>query len=357
MTRPYWKHRPHEKEMTVYLVWDSTIMVTGAFRPDDSRGNGLDFVVIDEAAGVNEKTWGDVIRPALSDRLGRALFIGTPAGCNHFFETYQLALTSVDWAGFHFTTAQGNIIKPAELESMARDMSPESYRQEILAEFVNLGHHRVYEVFNRAEHVKTVTFDPMRDLIWSIDFNVNPMCMLIMQRVQDDVVHVLHEIVIKPNATTAKACEAFFEIACALERQVPMHQRPVNINIYGDASGNQKRTSGAQTDWAIIKESFTLWVGTFVPHYFTNTANPFVKDRVNCVNARLHNFVDETRLFIHPQCKELIRDLEQVTWLNTNEIDKSDPARTHASDALGYFIAQAFPMKGLIGEKSSGRIV
>jgi len=234
-------------------------------------------------------------------------------------------------------------------------MSPESYRREILAQFTSLSDNRVYEDFNRAEHVKPLRFDPLRDLVWAIDFNVNPMCMLLIQKIED-VTHVLHEIVIKPNATTAKACDVFFEQARVLEQQVPMYQRPLIINIYGDASGNQKRTSGAQTDWAIIKDSFSKWVGTFVPHFFTNTSNPFVKDRVNCVNARLRNYVGDTRLFIDPQCKELIRDFERVTWAATNEIDKSDPARTHASDALGYFIAQAFSMKGTIGEKS-GRIV
>ena len=58
----------------------------------------------------------------------------------------------------------------------------------------------------------------------------------------------------------------------------------------------------------------------------------------------------------------MIRDLEEVTWLldstgaNTRQINKKDPARTHTSDALGYFISQQFPMKGKIGEKSDGRI-
>jgi hypothetical protein len=105
--------------------------------------------------------------------------------------------------------------------------------------------------------------------------------MLLIQKIED-ITHVLHEIVIKPNATTAKACDVFSEQARVLGQQVPMYQRPLIINIYGDASGNQKRTSGAQTDWAIIKDSFSKWVGTFVPHFFTNTSIPFVKDRVNC---------------------------------------------------------------------------
>jgi len=84
--------------------------------------------------------------------------------------------------------------------------------------------------------------------------------------------------------------------------------------------------------------------------------HPLCKGPRQLRNARLRNYVGDTRLFIDPQCKELIRDFGRVTWAATNEIDKSDPARTHASDALGYFIAQAFSMKGTIGEKS-GRIV
>ncbi len=355
-TRPYWKCRPNDQDKIIYLVWNSTITLISAFKPDSIRGSGLDFAVIDEAGIVNGQTWGEAIRPALSDRIGRALFIGTPKGCNHFYDTYQESLAKPEWAGFHFTTEQGGRIQPAELLSMANDMSPEAYRQEILAEFTNLGHHRVYEVFNKAEHVKPLFFDKMRDLVWAIDFNVNPMCMLLIQKIED-VVHVLHEIVIKPNANTFKACDAFLEQALILEKQVAFFQRPLIVKVYGDASGNQKRTSGAQTDWNIIKDFFAKWVGTFTPQYFINTVNPFVKDRVNCLNARLHSYAGDTRLFISPQCKELILDLERVTWTANNEIDKSDPARTHASDALGYFIAQAFPMKGLIGEKSSGRIV
>ena len=63
----------------------------------------------------------------------------------------------------------------------------------------------------------------------------------------------------------------------------------------------------------------------------------------------------ERRLLIDPRCKQLIRDLEQVSWktdANGNpliELDKSDPMRTHASDALGYYIAHAFPMQPPVG--------
>jgi hypothetical protein len=91
--------------------------------------------------------------------------------------------------------------------------------------------------------------------------------------------------------------------------------------------------------------------------FHTANANPLVRDRVNCVNARLLNSVGDCRLFIDPRCQELLRDLEQVTWqLNqhgavTTEIAKSDRARTHSSDALGYYISQAFNMLPKSGEQ------
>jgi hypothetical protein len=137
----------------------------------------------------------------------------------------------------------------------------------------------------------------------------------------------------------------------------------MQIHVFGDASGNQKRTAAADTDWTIIKTHFfAKWVGTYHPTYRIQSSNPPVRDRVNCVNSRLRNTHGEPRLFVDPKCRELVKDLDLVAWSTdstgavTSEIDKSDRARTHCSDALGYFIAQAFPLKPLAGPQSSGRI-
>jgi hypothetical protein len=81
------------------------------------------------------------------------------------------------------------------------------------------------------------------------------------------------------------------------------------------------------------------------------TSNPSVRDRVNVMNSRLYSAAGERRLYVDPKCKELIRDFEQVRWRMdesgqaTSELDKSDRKRTHASDALGYFVAEAFAMR------------
>jgi phage terminase large subunit len=88
-----------------------------------------------------------------------------------------------------------------------------------------------------------------------------------------------------------------------------------------------------------------------------------VRDRVNCVNSRLKSADENVHLYIDPKCRELIKDLEQVTWAldsvgrTTSEIDKRTRDRTHTSDALGYYIAHAFPLRGSIGPNSSGPII
>jgi hypothetical protein len=207
-----------------------------------------------------------------------------------------------------------------------------------------------------------VQFSDDLQLIWSIDFNVNPMTMLLIQQ-RDEIVHVIEEIVVRPAAHTALACERFFQRAQCYNNQLHYTRRPLKIHIYGDASGNQHRTSGAETDWTIVRNSFSTWVGTFVPHYHLTSSNPPVRDRINCVNSRLRNQAGDIRLLVNPVCKELIRDLEEVSWaLNpagavTTELNKSDKNRTHASDALGYFITKTFPLRPKGGHQSQGNIL
>ncbi len=361
MSKPFWAKRPLEEHMRIDLTFGSTVVVKGAFKPDNLRGNGLDFLVIDEYADMPPRAWVDVLRPALTDRKGRALFIGTPKGRNHFFDLYERGKREdPEWAAFQFTTAEGGLVDEDELNSTSRDLDPETFRQEMLAQFINIGLYNVYHSFNRASNVKPVHFDGGLPLVWSVDFNVDPMCMLLIQQT-GDVVNVLEEIIIKPNANTTRAAEAFLERAHFYYRH--SYKRPLILKIYGDASGNQRSTAGEYTDWTIIKNSFHLWEGTFLPEYYIGSSNPGVRDRINCVNARLHNHADESRLFIDPKCKELIRDLEEVSWAvdstgaPTKELNKSDKNRTHASDALGYFISRVFSMKGKMGEKDDGRII
>ena len=95
---------------------------------------------------------------------------------------------------------------------------------------------------------------------------------------------------------------------------------------------------------------FARYPDRYQAQFDVGGSNPAVRDRVNCVNAKLLNQAGQMRVIIDPKCKQLIQDLERVHWKADthgnplNEIDKSDPARTHVSDALGYMLAREFSM-------------
>ena len=88
-----------------------------------------------------------------------------------------------------------------------------------------------------------------------------------------------------------------------------------------------------------------------------------MKDRINCVNAQLRNHAGKYRLLVHPSCQHLIKDLEQVCWKADphgnplSELDKSDPMRTHVSDAVGYLIEREFGMRAIVGEKGGPAVL
>src|SRR5438105_3531952 len=104
MTKPYWVKPPNETDLTIELISGGTISLRGADNYDSLRGEGLDFMVLDEYAAMAPEAWTEVLRPALADKEGGALFIGTPRGHNHFFDLYEAAQSQPNWAAFQFTT-------------------------------------------------------------------------------------------------------------------------------------------------------------------------------------------------------------------------------------------------------------
>jgi hypothetical protein len=348
MTRPYWASQPNETDLRIELNTGGTICLRGADNYDSLRGDGLDFLILDEYASIARQAWPEVLRPALADKKGGALFIGTPRGYNHFYDLYQAADKQPNWATFQFTTEEGGNVAREELESATHELDERTYRQEFQASFENLTAGRVYYAFDRTMNVEPLRYNSQLPLFWSLDFNVNPMCSVIGQRDGDDV-HILGELAL-PDSNTEAACRAFCE-RIAPWRSGPY---PVQIQIYGDATGKGRNTSASRTDWQIVEDFFKHYHCTLTRR--VPSSNPPVKDRVNCVNAMVRNQAGYRRVLIDPKCEQLILDLERVHWkadINGNmlaDIDKSDPMRSHLSDALGYMIVYDFGMRPKAGE-------
>ncbi len=96
----------HVNQMDITMINGAKIYVRGADRPDTLRGVSLTYAVLDEVADIKPEAWEQVIRASLSDKKGRAMFIGTPKGRNWFYDLWQLGQqdSDKDWKSWHFTT-------------------------------------------------------------------------------------------------------------------------------------------------------------------------------------------------------------------------------------------------------------
>jgi hypothetical protein len=125
----------NEGELWVELPNGAQIRLYGADNPDSLRGIYLDGVVMDEVADMRPDVWGEIIRPALSDRMGWALFIGTPKGMNLFSEVYYSAQGKDEWYAGLFTCYDTDALPPSEIEAMKASMSEDQFAQELLCSF------------------------------------------------------------------------------------------------------------------------------------------------------------------------------------------------------------------------------
>ncbi len=130
----------HVNNMEIKLINGCTIYIRGADRPDTLRGVSLTFVVLDEYADMKPIVWEQIVRASLSDKLGDALFIGTPKGRNHFYDIFMVGQSNDnEYKSWSFTTADNELIEPKEIEAARRTLSSFSFKQEYLASFDNAG--------------------------------------------------------------------------------------------------------------------------------------------------------------------------------------------------------------------------
>lgn len=130
----------NESELSVRFLHNGAIIrIYGGDNPDGMRGVRLDGAVVDEVAQIKPEVWIDIIQPALSDREGWALFIGTPSGVNLFSELFYKAKTLPDWHSALYTVYDTQAVKATEVERLKRDMSETSFSREYLCDFAAAG--------------------------------------------------------------------------------------------------------------------------------------------------------------------------------------------------------------------------
>lgn len=122
-------------ELSVTYPNGGQVRLFGADNPDSLRGFYFDGVVFDEYGLQPPRIFTEVIRPALSDRQGWALFLGTPAGKNQFYDVTQQAKRDPEWFYAEYKASQTGIIDPDELAAARKDMTEDEYAQEYECSF------------------------------------------------------------------------------------------------------------------------------------------------------------------------------------------------------------------------------
>jgi len=317
------------------------------FRPVDDyerlRGTNLAWFGLDELTYSPEQAWlrleGRLRDPQARKLCGFAVW--TPKGYDWVYQKF----IADPVAGYSAVVAQAFenrfvLAKVPDFYERLRGSYDETfYQQEALGQYLSLQGGLVYSAFSRPDHVKELRINQNAPLLWALDFNVDPMCSVVLQ-MDGAKVSVLDEIVIR-HASTPEACEEF-------ARRFPNH--PGGVVIYGDASGNSRQTTGA-SDYQIVREHFRTHYAARVT-YKVPRANPSVRERIQLTNAKLRSAAGGIELLVNSRCKELIKDFEQVSYQeNSNAIDKEkDRRRTHLSDALGYVLWQECRPQAAIGE-------
>jgi hypothetical protein len=315
----------NESDLSLRLRTGSIIALRGADNPDSLRGPGLDFVVLDEAAFMKREAWTEVIRPALSDKMGSALFISTPHGYDWFFDLYVSAKGRPDWAAFQFTTLDGGNVPASEIESARSELDEKTFRQEYEASFEALTG-RVYYAYDREHNARPCKDDGVSPVLVGMDFNVNPMTAVFANRVADQL-HFFGEHLI-PNGNTE-------DMARYLRERFPGRK----IRVFPDPTGNARKTSApvGRTDFSILRNA---GFEVFAPQ-----APYAVADKINTVNSAMNTAAGVRRSFVDPVgAPHLAKGLDGLTYREgTSEPDKSS-GLDHVTDAAAYLILWELPI-------------
>ena len=172
----------NETELRADFPNGGRIMLLSGENPDALRGIYLDLCVFDEYGMQNPRVWGEVVRPALSDREGSAIFLGTPNGHNHFYEIMQQAKSEVSegsdyWYWKIAKASETKLVKEEELDAARKQMTEEQYEQEYECSFtaaiIGAYYGRLLVELEDKDRVTRVPYDPALPVHTAWDLGIN----------------------------------------------------------------------------------------------------------------------------------------------------------------------------------------
>ena len=331
--------RASEKERYIRFKWGTTVEAKSADNPDSLVGEGLDLLIIDEAAKVKRKIWDMYLSPTLSDRKGKGIFITTPEGFNWIYDLYLLGQEDELWESHqapswdnHFAFPDGK--KDQFLLERKRNMDKEVYDQEYGAKFTSFSG-SVYP-FDRELDVGHYPYNPNFPTFCSIDFGYRmPAVGWFQIHRVGGIWHInmIDEIIHKKNVKTD-------------ELALKIKAKPYNVlKYFGDPAGMQAQGQSGLGDIEIFRKK------GIVVNTKRDKTSKSIASGISHVRSFIENAQGERHFHVNKKCTGIMMDLENYRYPEPKEgADlKPEPLKDgfhdHGCDMVRYFFINRFPIK------------
>jgi hypothetical protein len=316
----------------------SELWVKSADAPESLLGEGLDNLIVDEAATIPKIIWEQYLRPTLSDRNGRALFPTTPRGYNWIYDLYRLGKSdNKSYDAWQHPSWMSQYFKD-DIDALRAELSDATFRQEYGAEFTTYAG-KVYP-FDRDKQVKVFKYDKALPTYVSIDFGYRMPSVGWFQVASVKgmaEVYLIDEIVHQENIKTA-----------SLAQMILKRNRDKGYNIhkyYGDPAGAGVQAQSGLGDIEIFRQN-----GIRV-NYTTNKVDRDISTGIDHVRSFMENANGVCRFYVDSRCIGHIDDFENYRYPEAKagralkEEPMKDGHHDHSMDETRYFFINHFPIK------------
>jgi hypothetical protein len=339
--------RKSEKDQFINFAWGSTFEAKSATNPDNLVGEGLDLLVIDEAAKIKEDLYNKYLRATVSDRKGDVLFITTPEGFNWVYDRYILPEVNNNWFSYNSPTWQNNIMFPdgyedEDLKEARATMSEEEWSQEYCAKFVSFAG-MVYK-FKRETDTGTYPYDPNKPTYCAMDVGYRMPAVGWWQIAYEGGVkhfYLIDCIAHEKNITTPELGNMIKE-------------KPYKVvRYYGDPAGRAMQGAAGMSDYQVLSKILGKDI-----YYTLDSQAVDIKNSVNHVRSILCNAEGIRRIHVDKvHCAPIIQDFEGYRYPEKSHMDTplKDGINEHGMDMVRYFFTNIEPIKRVfVGTSSRG---
>lgn len=321
--------RQNEQLKQLELVTGGIIDCWSMEEPDSGQGRKYHRAIIDEAAKATKLyiAWENTIRPTLTDYAGDAYIMSRPKGKNNGFYLIEEKHRQFDnWEFFHFTTHDNPHIPTGEIEEAKKQLDDINFRQEYMAEYVDANDRPFMYAFTAKNLIDSYTPNPHLPIIFSADFNKNPMTCLIAQKV-DLWTTVAFDEIDMADGSTPELCEVL---------RAQYVTWTYNMKVTGDATGQNRSAlvRGNLNHYRVFKDMLQLQDHDIeVPKQ-----NLALSDSRILCNSVFKN----AKFFITRNCRRTIKDLEFAMVDNEGELIKNPTFPAHHFDTCRYLIHNTY---------------